>query len=452
MQAGADLELIDASRRGDTAAFAQIIERYHPAVYAVAFSGLRDRALADDITQDTFVAAWGRLGELRDTRKLPAWLCGIARNRARDARKRLRRETIGEPDDVVDPTTPYDVLSEAESERLVAAALGQVPDVYREPLVLYYYEERSVEDVARSLGISPATTNKRLSRGRQFLAERVEMIVERGLNRRALRPALAASVLAIIGVTLPASHVDASPAVPKGSSTMHKLAIAATVLATATAGGLVVASELRGDAHASSRASGTHAGVSPTEANDPWKCQLPTTTRMPTHAGRLTSVPSLPTMFSGKAAANDCSAVGRYLADLEADTTHGPDHRPDEATCEKCANHYSAICESEAWTLPRRICVLNASDLINAHLCAGQTSSAPPAEIPAALSCDTVAAHVTPIAQSSGFYTDVTDLAEQIESACEVGSWSIELRQCLTTGQTFETLKTCIHPDADAAK
>ena len=64
---------------------------------------------------------------------------------------------------------------------------------------------------------------------------------------------------------------------------------------------------------------------------------------MPTHAGHLTA-PSLPKMFSVNAA-NDCAAVGRYLAELEADTTHGPDHRPDEATCEKCENHYSAICE-----------------------------------------------------------------------------------------------------------
>src|SRR5262245_41110096 len=94
MQAGVDpdVALIDASRRGDRTAFAQIIERYHRAVYAVAFSGVRDRALTDDITQDTFVTAWRRLDDLRDASRLPAWLCGIARNLARGARKRMRRE------------------------------------------------------------------------------------------------------------------------------------------------------------------------------------------------------------------------------------------------------------------------------------------------------------------------------------------------------------------------
>src|SRR6185436_3248577 len=99
-------------------------------------------------------------------------------------------------------------------------ALGQVPDVYREPLVLYYYEERSVGDVARSLGISAATTNKRISRGRKFLADSVAAL-ERGLVRRGPSPALAASVLAILAVTVPAAHVEASTTPVKGS-TMHK--------------------------------------------------------------------------------------------------------------------------------------------------------------------------------------------------------------------------------------
>ena len=162
MQSGADATLIEASRRGDREAFAQIIERYQRTVYAVAFSSVRDRALADDVAQDTFVIAWRRLDELRDERKLAAWLCGIARNRARELRRATHREMLGELDDYAHTTTPYDELTEAESERIVAAALGEVPEVYREPLVLYYYEERSIDDVARSLGISAATTNKRL--------------------------------------------------------------------------------------------------------------------------------------------------------------------------------------------------------------------------------------------------------------------------------------------------
>src|SRR5262245_28283007 len=132
MQAGTDL--IDASRRGDLAAFERIIERYQRAVYAVAYSGVRDRARADDVTQDTFVLRWRKLAELRDPDRIGAWLCGIARNLARDARRRLARETLGDVTEPVAATTPFDELTEAESERLIAAGLAEVPDVYREPL------------------------------------------------------------------------------------------------------------------------------------------------------------------------------------------------------------------------------------------------------------------------------------------------------------------------------
>ncbi|MGE5182572.1 MAG: RNA polymerase sigma factor [Acidobacteriota bacterium] len=448
MQAGTDRELVEASRRGDRAAFAQIIERYHRAVYAVAFSGVRDRALADDLAQDTFVAAWRRLHELRESRKLPAWLCGITRNLARDARKRARRETLGEIGDVVDTTTPYEAMSEAQCERLVATALGHVPDVYREPLVLYYYEERSVEDVARSLGISAATTNKRLSRGRRYLAERVATLVSRGVTRRRATSTLAASVLAIIGTTVPASHVDASP-VQKGSSTMHKLALAAAVVSTVTGGGLLVHDAIRGrEAHASSpppRATAATTGATPSNPAPAAASGRGTTASAPAPA-RARVVPSLPSALVGlhAGASTDCAAVGRHMMELENDL-HAPDELAPEASSEQCERHYATICDAESWPLKRRLCVLAAGDLLNAHLCASDEPTAQTtADIPPALACDTLAAHMAPIVQGAGLYVGVSEFTTQIESACEVGAWSIGLRQCFAAAHALDGLASCV--------
>jgi RNA polymerase sigma factor (sigma-70 family) len=441
MQARGDRDLIEASRRGDRAAFAEVIARYQRAVYAVAFSGVRDRALADDVTQDAFVIAWRKLDELRDATRLPAWLCGIARNVARDARKRRRFEVADDAPDATDTTTPYDAMTDAESERIVAAALGQVPDVYREPLVLYYYEERSIEEVARSLGITAATTNKRLSRGRQFLAERVATIVDRGVTRRGPSPALVASVLALVGITLPASHVDASP-VSKGS-TMHKLALAATIAATVTTTGIVVATTTRsGDARASSGA-GTgqtvpfegpsdpahHAGLACLHGSGPAPA-LPAILRAPHHRDRAKPEAVEP--------ATDCATIGRHLADLEASTGHGGD--------ERCATDYTSLCETEGWSAERRACVLAADDLINAHLCASAAGAASHDDIPPSLACPVIAAHITPIIQGAGAYADVPDFAQQVESACDDGSWSLALRQCFAAAQGVDELHGCINP------
>ena len=440
MQAGADRELIEASRRGDRTAFASIIERYQRAVYAVAFSRTRDRALADDVTQDAFVIAWRRLDELRDVDRLPAWLCGIARNLARDARKRDRSRREDVDIDVIDATTPYDALTEAETERIVALALGQVPDVYREPLVLFYYEQRSVTDVAKCLGITAATTNKRLSRGRRYLAERVA-IVERGVTRRGASAALATSVLAIIAITAPAAHVDASP-VSKGS-TMHKLAIAATAAAALTAGGIVIAATAHSknarasaptDSHATSAAT-TAAG----EKHGP-SCLSGLANAQPN---------SLPALFAAKPrahaaaaahATNDCSAVGQHLADLEGETGHAGDPS-------RCAADYTSLCQAEHWGAERRSCVIVADDLLNAHLCAFEAPEASPDQVvPPELACATIATHMTPIVQGAGFYADVPDFADQLEAACDTGNWSVVMRQCFASAQGIEDLHGCIQP------
>ncbi len=435
----ADRELIEASRSGDRSAFARLIERHQRAVYAVAFSATRDRSLADDVTQDAFVTAWRRLADLRDPERLPAWLCGIARNVARDARKRRRGEVL-EDVEIAGETTPYDAITDAECERIVAAALGEMPEVYREPLVLFYYEERSVDDVARYLGLSAATTHKRLSRGRQYLADRVATIVERGIPRRGARATLAASVLALIGVTLPASHVDASAAT-KGS-TMHKLAIAATLTAVATGGTIAAVAVTRT----------TDAKPSPASHADP---AAPSSSSVATHArAAATSCghhaapqpPSLPALLqphhtrAAITGPTDCAAVGDHLADLEGAT--GRDNDPVQ-----CAAHFSAMCESEGWSLERRTCALAADDLMNAHICAfGQQGSGSADEIPPSLACSVLAPHITPIVQSAGFYADVPDLAQQVQDACDAGAWSVDLRQCFATAETIDALHGCLQP------
>jgi RNA polymerase sigma factor (sigma-70 family) len=437
----ADRELIEASRGGDRSAFAQIIERHQRAVYAVAFSTTRDRTLADDVTQDAFVTAWRKLAELRDPERLPAWLCGIARNVARDARKRVRGE-VHEAVEVIDATTPYDAITDAECERIVTAALHKLPDVYREPLVLFYYEERSLDDVARYLGLSPATTHKRLSRGRQYLAERVATIVERGIPRRGASATLAASVLAIIGITLPAPHVDASPA--RKGPTMHKLAIAATLAAVATGGTIAVVTATR---TSDAEASATHPAAAPSSATAPTGHMHHAMHGGGTSCAHAAEIPALPALLKPRhqqraaiAGSTDCTTVGNHLADLEGQTGTGNDPA-------RCAADYAAICEREAWPLERRTCALAADDLLNAHLCAfGQQPTSDAADIPPALACSVIAPHITPIVQGAGFYTDVPDLAAQIEDACEAGSWSVSLRQCFGAAQDIEALHGCLQP------
>src|SRR5262245_23345927 len=83
-----DAELVEASRHGEREAFGQLVTRYQGIVCAVSYRPAGNWALSEDVAQDTFIAAWRQLGQLRDTGRLRSWLCGIARNLARKARKR----------------------------------------------------------------------------------------------------------------------------------------------------------------------------------------------------------------------------------------------------------------------------------------------------------------------------------------------------------------------------
>lgn len=223
-----DAELVEASRRGERDAFGLLVSRYQDVVCAVSYSSTGNWALSEDVAQDTFIAAWRQLGQLRETGRLRAWLCQIARNLARKARQRGDREAR---EDAIEVDTdlaardadPFSATAQAEVERVVREALARIPDRYRETLVLYYCENQSVREVATTLGIAEDAAMQRLSRGRRYLADGVNALVERSLQQTRGRRDLRMAVLAAL------PHVD--PPIARGSTSMIKIAIAAVVTA-----------------------------------------------------------------------------------------------------------------------------------------------------------------------------------------------------------------------------
>ncbi|MBA3461809.1 MAG: sigma-70 family RNA polymerase sigma factor [Deltaproteobacteria bacterium] len=218
-----------ASRKGERAAFGALIERYQGVVCAVSYSRTGDRTLSEDVAQETFIAAWRQLDRLRETVKLRSWLCGIARNLARKARRKSDRELPLplEGELIATGDSPFDAVSDAQSERVVREALSRVPETYREPLILFYCEGLTSREIADALDISEAAAQQRLSRGRQYLAEGVTDLVERALRGQRNRRSLVAAVLAALPV-IP-SPADASTSSHGGH--MFKLALVAAGLA-----------------------------------------------------------------------------------------------------------------------------------------------------------------------------------------------------------------------------
>ena len=233
-----DAELLEASRRGEHAAFGELVGRYQHVVSAVSYSRTRDHALGEDVAQETFLAAWRQLHQLREPGRLRSWLCGIARNLAGKAKKRTREVTIDGDIELTAQGDPFEAVCSAEAERVVGEALARVPETYRDVLVLYYQENLSVREVSEALGISEAAALQRLSRGRQHLANGVTSLVEKSLRRRPRRDLVVAVVAALPMIGL--SRADAATHARSHGGSMFKLAALAALVAAGTTTAVIV--------------------------------------------------------------------------------------------------------------------------------------------------------------------------------------------------------------------
>jgi RNA polymerase sigma factor (sigma-70 family) len=175
-------ELIEQSRIGDQTAFGQIVRKYQGIVSGVVYGILGDFHKSEDIAQETFLIAWTKLDELRDSEKLPGWLCGIARNLACQSRlkaPKIQTVSISQTEEIAETTVdPARILAQSEQNRLIWNALEKIPEKYRIPLVCYYRNEKSVPEIAEALEISENSLHARLNRARKFLRKELEKQVE----------------------------------------------------------------------------------------------------------------------------------------------------------------------------------------------------------------------------------------------------------------------------------
>ncbi|HEY3804850.1 MAG TPA: sigma-70 family RNA polymerase sigma factor [Kofleriaceae bacterium] len=492
-----DAELVEASRRGERAAYGELVARYQRVVCAVGYSATSDRALGEDVAQDTFVAAFQQLDQLRDVSRLREWLCGIARNLARKARRVRDRETASDTIDDAQPdasATPFDTASEHERDVVVASALARVPDTYREALVLYYVEQRSVPAVASALGISADAVHQRLSRGRQLVATEVAGLVEHTLERRRTRRNLVAGVIAALPLAVIPAHANASNA-PGGTSTMTKIGIAAALTAALAGTGYAVHRAYAADGSA---ITSSHANVASTTTTHHHRAVAPLSIGRAHASHSVPAPPSLPATAATAAiaGANTCASVAAHLASLSTIegsasgtfqltreqvekmqqamgsnamiVVEGSASSMAEATAQLEAglgDHVAEQCELEHWPQELIDCLSTIDSAFAAVTCTANmpddddAAGPTPAELAAVTdtSCPAVAAHMATLV-AIPVPTDRVDiptvvinqmnavmgkLATVIEPACESGDWPEHLRRCIAASSSSDEMSGC---------
>jgi RNA polymerase sigma factor (sigma-70 family) len=219
--AASDEELCRLSGEGDREAFGQIVRRYQSLICSVAYSASGRLAESEDLAQETFVTAWKKITDLKEHGKLRSWLCGIVRNLAAGASRRFhRRGGAPEPIETAVEQASADrgpgvAAIQREEEQLLWRTLGELPENYREPLILYYREQQSIAEVARQLDLTEDAVKQRLSRGRTMLREEMSALVESALTRS--KPGSAFTVAVLVALPV-ASSGTAGAAISAGTA------------------------------------------------------------------------------------------------------------------------------------------------------------------------------------------------------------------------------------------
>jgi RNA polymerase sigma factor (sigma-70 family) len=196
---------VGKSVAGNRDAFGQIVARYQSLVCSLAYSATGSLSQSEDLAQETFVAAWKQLAGLREPEKLRAWLCGIARNLIHNSLRRQGREPSHQAESLEEISEshspepqPLEQAISNEEAAILWRSLERIPEIYREPLVLFYREHQSIEAVAQYLELTEDAVKQRLSRGRKMLHEQVLAFVEGALKRTNPGNAFTLSVVAAL--------------------------------------------------------------------------------------------------------------------------------------------------------------------------------------------------------------------------------------------------------------
>ncbi len=151
----------------------QIMDAYSRNVYLLAYSYIKDKSMAEDISQDVFIKVYHQLTQFRGEAALSSWIYRITVNRAKDILRRRKLAQLKYPlkyfekeQETESTETTYEKQNQKEQ---VLAAVLSLPVKYREVLVLFYFHDQSVETISTALKEKENTVKTRLARGREKL-------------------------------------------------------------------------------------------------------------------------------------------------------------------------------------------------------------------------------------------------------------------------------------------
>ena len=190
-----DRLLVERLQRGDQAAVRQLAELYGPRIHQLALRHMKNREDAEEVTQDVLMKVYRKIGAFRGDSALSSWIYRITFNTAMSRLRAHRGERAADQerdralaarqssDDSTARTSadpadwshmPDEELLRFELRRAVEAAVRELPEIYREPVILRDFEGLTTEEASTRLKVKDQTLKSRLHRGRLLLRERLQ--------------------------------------------------------------------------------------------------------------------------------------------------------------------------------------------------------------------------------------------------------------------------------------
>jgi RNA polymerase sigma-70 factor (ECF subfamily) len=167
-----DAELLDRARSGDEAAFQNIYQRYRRPVFQFAWRLTGSEAEAEDVAQECFLALLEGAAYDPAHGTLRTYLLGIARHRALRRVRAWEREAP-EAEEAAAPLDTLDTVMAAERGAVVERAIASLPVLQRQALILFEYEDLSMEEIAEVTGSDAGAVKARLFRARESLRRKL---------------------------------------------------------------------------------------------------------------------------------------------------------------------------------------------------------------------------------------------------------------------------------------
>ena len=171
-----DQHYINLMMKGDTNAFAVLVDRYKDMVFTLSLKMLKGREEAEEVSQDTFLKIYKSLNKFNGESKLSTWIYKVAFNTCLDRLKKNKRlQPFAGLDEFTEPEAlslmnVLDSIEDKERKQMIQDCMHLLPGEDSFLLTLYYFEEQSLEEIAKIIGITPNNVKIRLYRSRKKLA------------------------------------------------------------------------------------------------------------------------------------------------------------------------------------------------------------------------------------------------------------------------------------------